>query len=156
MLDLMRGIAGRLDALLHNQEFPAPGPRRLAVPALYLRNFPPRDRQPDNPEGVPGVIITRLNTNIRACAADGTVGVLWQLWHPTPDNTTANEDYYRLAEESVDRADDIMTQMIKQGLYLHPWQIQGCEGIFGLDDKGAQPESFSQILYKISAKKTKD
>ena len=55
MFDVMQAIGSRLQTILSadgGQLFPAPGDRTEAIPALYYRNYPPRLRNPQNPEHI--------------------------------------------------------------------------------------------------------
>lgn len=156
MIDLMDAIAARLRTLLVGQEFPCLGAVQSMVPRVSLRSFPPRDFTPQDTSGLPDVVIYRLRQAIGFCQPDVQIGILWRLPHPTPDSSTGAENYYRLAEEGIDRADEIMGKMLVEGRRLAGWDLAGVLAAeYGINDDSDQPDNYSLAIYKITATKTR-
>lgn len=156
MFDVMTAIGGRLQALLTadgGQLFPAPGDRVEAIPALYYRNYPPRQRNPQNPEHIPAVVIYRTAGKIGFCPAHGMLCVLWEMYNPY-DEGTADIDIYKLGEQSIDRANDLMEQVLKVGRTIGDWDLGNAWDVeYG--SEGRQSNNYSVVEYTITATKTR-
>ena len=156
MFDIMQGFGQRIALLLAadgGHLFPAPGDRVTAVPQVYYRDYPPRQRDPSNPECIPGVIVFRQKVQLGFAPKEVVFGVLWELYHP-PYEGPDNSDYYKLGEENLDRVDDFMVAVLKQGRAIGDWDMAGVAvGEYGAS--GTQLENTSAVLYKITAKKTR-
>lgn len=156
MFDVMEAIGGRIRSILDadgGQLFPAPGDRVSAVPALYYRNYPPRQRNPQNPEHIPAVIIYRTAGKIGFCPAQEIICVLWEMYNPYDDGT-ADIDVYKLGEQSIDRANSIMEQVIKVGRVIGDWDL-GSVWDVEYGTKGAQANNYSAVEYSMTATKTR-
>jgi len=156
MFDVMQAIGGRLQTLLTadgGQLFPAPGDRVSAIPALYYRNYPPRMRNPQNPEHIPAVVIYRTAGKIGFCPSQGIINVLWEMYNPY-DAGIADIDIYNLGEQSIDRANDIMTQVLRQGRSIGGWDLGNAWDVeYGAE--GRQANNYSAVEYSITATKTR-
>lgn len=156
MFDVMQAIGSRLQTILNADEgqlFPAPGERVEAVPALYYRNYPPRLRTPQNPEHIPAVVVYRTAGKIGFCPAHGQLVVLWEMYNPYDDGA-ADIDIYKLGEEGIDRANDIMEQVLKQGRAIGDWDLGNAWDVeYG--SKGMQANNYSAVEYSITAIKTR-
>lgn len=156
MFDVMRAIGNRIQTILSadgGQLFPAPGDRVSAIPALYYRNYPPRLRNPQNPEVTPAVVIYRTAGKIGFCPAHGMLCVLWEMYNPYDDGA-ADIDIFRLGEESIDRANAIMEQVLKQGRTIGDWDIDNAWNVeYGTE--GQQANNYSAVEYSITAIKTR-
>lgn len=156
MFDVMQAIGGRIQGLLAadgGEFFPAPGDRVTAIPALYYRNYPPRQRNPQNPEHIPAVVIYRTGGKVGFCPSQGIIRVLWEMYNPY-DVGTEDIDIYRLGEESIDRANGIMAQVLKQGRVIGDWDLGNAwEVEFGTE--GRQANNYSAVEYSVTAIKTR-
>ena len=156
MFDVMTAIGGRLQTLLTadgGQLFPAPGDRVEAIPALYYRNYPPRQRNPQNPEHIPAVVIYRTAGKIGFCHAHGMLCVLWEMYNPY-DEGTADIDIYKLGEQSIDRANDLMEQVLQVGRTIGDWDLGNAWDVeYG--SEGRQSNNYSVVEYTITATKTR-
>lgn len=156
MFDLMAAIGGRLQTILEadgGELFPAPGDRVTAIPALYYRNYPPRQRNPQNPEHLPAVVIYRTAGKVGFCPTHGMLCVLWEMYNPY-DEGTADIDIYQLGEQSIDRANDIMEQVLKVGRTIGDWDLGNAWDVeYG--SEGRQANNYSAVEYKIQAVKTR-
>lgn len=156
MFDVMTAIGDRLQTLLEaggGELFPAPGDRVTAIPALYYRNYPPRQRNPQNPEHIPAVVIYRTTGKVGFCPDHGIIKVLWEMYNPY-DGGVADIDIYRLGEESIDRANAIMVQVLKQGRAIGDWDLGNAWDVeYG--SEGRQANNYSAVEYSITATKTR-
>ena len=156
MFDVMNAIGGRLQALLEadgGELFPAPGDRVTAIPALYYRNREPRQRNIQNPECTPSVLIYRDNGTVGFAPKTGRIVCLWELYSPYDDGVPGIEVFKR-GEELLDRADDLMVRVLEQGRAIGAWDLVGDWDV-AWGKKGAHPDNYSISEYSIIAKKTR-